>query len=694
MTESFPRQHARTRRFTLGAPRTFRVAPDGSRVAFVRSAAGDDPVHRLWVLDVATGEQRCVADPTELLTPGADDDLPPEERARRERAREAGGGIVAYATDPGVSGAVYALGGHIFTTDLLTGETAGLPCADGAFDPHPDPTGERVAYVGAGQLRVTNLAEGDRLLVGEDHPDISWGAAEFAAAEEMGRQRGFWWSPDGARLLVCRVDESDVPVWHIGDPSRPDRPSRTVHYPAAGTVNARVDLSVIGIDGHRVDIGLRAEGVELEYVAAAGWAPRPWPWVLAQTRDQRTAVLVEIDPATGAAEERYRITDDRWVELVAGTPAWSGERLVTVEDHGAARRLVIDGVPVTGDELQVRRVVGTSDDHVLVLATTDPTELHVVRVGLDGTTTALTDEPGVHGAESGGDVVVITAASLEHHLPLTRVLRSGRAVGEIASLAEQPTIELHVGLRRVGERELATAVLWPSEDPGGPLPVLLDPYGGPHALRVQRAAGAFWASQWFADQGFVVVVTDGAGTPARGPAFEREVWGDLAGPVLEDQVAALEAVAALEPRVDLGRVAIRGWSFGGYLAALAVLRRPDVFHAAVAGAPVTDWRLYDTHYTERYLGHPDVWPHHYERTDLTREAHSLSRPLLLIHGLADDNVVAAHTLALSTSLLQAGRPHQVLPLCGVTHMTPQPEVAENLLLVQLAFLRDALGLGR
>jgi dipeptidyl-peptidase-4 len=151
-------------------------------------------------------------------------------------------------------------------------------------------------------------------------------------------------------------------------------------------------------------------------------------------------------------------------------------------------------------------------------------------------------------------------------------------------------------------------------------------------------------------------------------------------------------MGATDDRLDLSRVALRGWSFGGYLAALAVLRRPDVFHAAVAGAPVTDWCLYDTHYTERYLGHPDTNPEAYERTDLCADAASLTRPLLLIHGMADDNVLAAHTLALSRALLEAGKPHSVLPLSGVTHMTPQEEVAENLLLVQLDFLRQALDL--
>ena len=222
--------------------------------------------------------------------------------------------------------------------------------------------------------------------------------------------------------------------------------------------------------------------------------------------------------------------------------------------------------------------------------------------------------------------------------------------------------------------------------------MLLDPYGGPHALRAVRSHLAHLTSQWFADQGFAVVVTDGRGTPGRGTEWERAVHLDLASAVLEDQVDALEQAAAEHPFLDLDRVAIRGWSFGGYLAALAVLLRPDRFHAAVAGAPVTEWRLYDTHYTERYLGDPATQPEVYDGSSLLPIAADLRRPLLLIHGLADDNVLAAHTLRLSSALLAAGRPHEVLPLVGVTHMTPQEVVAENLLLHQLDFLRRSLGL--
>jgi dipeptidyl-peptidase-4 len=255
-------------------------------------------------------------------------------------------------------------------------------------------------------------------------------------------------------------------------------------------------------------------------------------------------------------------------------------------------------------------------------------------------------------------------------------------------------------------------VLFPSwHTPGTKLPVLMAPYGGPHHQEVVKSAAAYLQSQWFAEQGFAVVTADGHGTPSRGPAWERAIAGDFGTLVLEDQVTALHAAAAEFPDLDTSRVGIRGWSFGGYLSALAVLRRPDVFHAAVAGAPVTDWRLYDTHYTERYLGHPDETGDCYQRSSLLDDperivpSHFLrggmggssprsnapqQRPLLLIHGLADDNVLVAHSLRMSSALLAAGYPHSVLPLSGVTHMTPQEVVAENLLLLQLDFLRSAL----
>lgn len=225
----------------------------------------------------------------------------------------------------------------------------------------------------------------------------------------------------------------------------------------------------------------------------------------------------------------------------------------------------------------------------------------------------------------------------------------------------------------------------------------MDPYGGPHGRRVVAAHNPYLTSQWFADQGFAVIVADGRGAPGRSPAWEKAVRDDFTL-TLDDQVEALHSLAGRFP-FDLSKVAMRGWSYGGYLSALAVLRRPDVFHAAVVGAPVADWRLYDTHYTERYLGDPARQPEVYAHSSLVTDE-GLSepadevRPMMIVHGLADDNVVVAHALRLSSALLSAGRPHEVLPLSGVTHMTPQEQVAENLLLLQVDFLRRSLGLPR
>jgi len=704
---AFPRRFASTQRFTLGAPRSIRVAADDSRIVFSRSTAGDDPVNCLWVLDLDSGLERLVADPVALLS-GADQNLTDAEKARRERAREAGGGITTWVGNANLTTAVFALNGLLFRTDLDSGETVQLDAAAGAFDPRISPSGALVAYVAGNNLHVLG-PNGDRVVADSRHANVTWGMAEFVAAEEMGRGRGHWWGPSDDHLMAARVDVSDVAEWTISSPVEPWKPARTMRYPAAGETNAKVELAILSRDGTALRIDWAAGDSDdngsdkgkgeptFEYLAHVSWGSREQPTLAVQTRDQRTTAVLTVDPLTGVVTERYRWTDPHWTELITGSPAWFGEKLVTVEDRGEARRLVVDGVAITNDVLQVMSIVrvNVSAATAIVGATADSSENHIWSIDLrSGEATPWTSEPGVHSIASGGSVSVISSATLNHFGLKARIRAPGRGDVDgraIISLAEQPDVMPTPRIMRAGSLDLRTALLLPADLKSNPrtLPVLLDPYGGPHARRVLRSRNAFLTSQWFADQGFAVIVTDGRGTPARGPAFEREVYGDLAAPVLEDQITALHAISTVAD-LDLTRVGIRGWSFGGYLAALAVLRAPDVFHAAIAGAPVTDWRLYDTHYTERYLGHPDEVPTHYDRTDLCAEAASLTRPLMLIHGLADDNVVAAHTLALSRALLETGRPHQVLPLSGVTHMTPQAAVAENLLRLQLAFLKKEL----
>jgi dipeptidyl-peptidase-4 len=492
---------------------------------------------------------------------------------------------------------------------------------------------------------------------------------------------------------VARADTTPVGRFHLTDPANPAIEPVALPYPAAGTANADVGLHVLDLDGGRVEVAW--DRAAFPYLASVGWDPGGPLTLLVQSRDQTATRVLAADPGTGATTELAAQDDPAWVELVPGVPAWLDGRLVLTVDDPACdtRRLTVDGRPVTPPGLQVTEVVATAGGAVLVTGSEEPTEVHLWRVVPGAAPERLTDGPAQHAATAAGPVVVVTRGDLEHDTTATSVHAPARPPRAIDSTAQAPGLVPRPELLRAGPRGLRCALLLP-EDAGeaDQLPVLLDPYGGPHHRQVLAARDRFLVSQWFADQGFAVLVTDGRGTPGRGPGWERAVWRDLAGPVLDDQVEALLAVAADHRQLDLAKVAIRGWSFGGYLAALAVLRRPDVFHAAVAGAPVTDWRLYDTHYTERYLGLPAADADTYRRSSLLADAAKLERPLLLVHGLADDNVVAAHSLRLSGLLLAAGRPHNVLPLAGVTHLAAQEAVAENLLHLQLAFLRDALGL--
>jgi dipeptidyl-peptidase-4 len=698
--ESFPRQEARTKRFTLGVPRAFRLSPGGSRVVFLRSKGGTDPVTCLWALDITTGAERLVADPRDL---GADDEnLPPQERARRERVREQAGGIVAYATDSAVEVAAFALSGRVYAVDLTSAdaEPYEVKTHTPALDPRPNHAGRTLAYVHDGALRITGLSghAWDRVLADpQGAPDVTYGLPEFIAGEEMDRHRGYWWAPDGSAVLTARVDTAAVNRWHIADPANPATPPAEVAYPAAGTPNADVSLVIARVNGRQVKVDI--DHALFPYVVTACWQYDHNPLVVVQSRDQRTMRLLTVDPVTGATSVIREDTDPQWLEIVPGVPAWTRSgRIAWAADDVGTRRLLLatpaqlrDAVPVTPPGLQVREVVGIDGDTVLFLASeAEPTEIDVWTYGPDALT-KISHGPGVHAGYRAGGTTLIASRTLDRDG--VSVLVNGGI--RIASLAEQPSLPAPAPiLLAAGERGVRTAVLFPSwhKQGDGKLPVLLDPYGGPHSQRVVSARSAYLVPQWFAEQGFAVVIADGRGTPGRGPEWERAVAGDLAAPVLADQVDALAAAAEKYADLDTSRVAIRGWSFGGYLAALAVLRRPDLFHAAIAGAPVTDWRLYDTHYTERYLGFPDTDEASYAASSLSVPSERpVVRPMLFIHGLADDNVVVAHTLRLSSALLAAGYPHQVLPLTGITHMASQEAVAENLLLFQLDFLRRSLG---
>jgi len=685
VSDTFPRQYARTQRLSLGEPRSFTLSPDGSRVIFIRSHSGSDSVNTLWSLDTATGIERELLDPRALNTDLSE--LTAAELRQRERAREGASGVTSYACNRDITRAVTVLGGSVVIIDLITGDATMPAIEPGVFDVRLSPDGNTISYLRGTSLCVSSLTGDERVIASDSNETISWGNAEFIAAEEMGRFRGYWWSPDSQSIAACRVDVSPINVWHIADPAHPELPATEHRYPAAGTPNASVSLHIISI------ATATATPVELagdwEYLNTVSWNSAGLI-AQTQTRDQKRIEIHSIDASTGKATIVFTDTDDAWVELVSGVPALQQDgSLITCADREGSRRLLVNGSAVTPTTMQVRSVVSVGDSIVFMAnEITTPWQLDAWAYR-NGLLEQITQSHGVASVSGSRSCYVSRISTLDTERAQFTV-HTPTTTHNVTSLAETSLVQPNVRIMSVGPRGIPVAILLPRDGLSTKLPVLFDPYGGPHAQRVVASRAAYNSSQWFADQGFVVVIVDNTGTPGKGSEWERGVMNDLAEPVLDDQVEILRDLNDLEPRADTSRVGIRGWSFGGYLAALAVLRRSDLFHAAVAGAPVTDWRLYDTHYTERYLGNPAIDASAYEATSLFNDAEHLQQPLLLIHGLADDNVVAAHTLQLSSALLAAGKPHEVLPLSGVTHMTPQEVIAENLLLHQLEFLQRHL----
>ena len=800
----FPRLRARTLRFGCGAPRSAQTVGDGSRALFLRSDGPEDLVTALWLSwfdESGEHHETKLADPRELLGATADsEDVPAEEKARRERAREGGTGIVGYSADDDGNRIVFTINGRLFLTDIDWNDETGAPephtreLASEWLDEDPEmytpvlnpriaPDGEHVLYTTGSYLMLVDIGGelGDRITAvygvsveDEDgNPaENTWkiGLAEFVAGEEMDRYDGFWWAPDSQHVLFESFDTADEPTWYISDPADPEKPAAGRRYPRALTRNADVYLTVItlafdendryaGITGN-ADVDWDREAYE--YVAAVSWRRGHDPLVLVQnrrqTRDQVLEVAVAADGAAlGATRVLEEHANDQWIDLVHGTPAYTPDgRLVCPLNDMAAdtNRLTVDGRPFTPAGWNVRAVLDVTDDDVLAVVQRAPeiaTEVprawagsgaasdaeslfgghdarsfDVVSMGYDGSVAPITTEPGQWTASRGARGMVVSGRDMRSARARMRHIVTRRAVSgvtdaviaantsdaanttdttaaDITSTAAEPGFTPNVTFTRLGEHRLYTAIIAPS--PSSPyahadkLPVLMKPYGGPGFQQVVASQSFYWEGQWWADQGFLVVTADGRGTTGRGPAWDRAIFENMKGVTLADQIEAVnalpEAVSRLNadgrrpgvPAPDLDKVCMIGWSYGGFLSALAVLDAPNVFKAACAGAPPTDWTLYDTHYTERYLGlDPDV----YYRNGIVQDAPKLERPLMLIHGFADDNVTIAHSLRLSQALMAAGRPHTFLPLTGITHMTNDETVAENLLTLQRDFLRDAL----
>lgn len=686
MASDFLEDQIRTRNFSLGRPTHLKVSADGGRILFCRTSDGSSDLSSLWAYDVASRTERLLYEPDD-----SGHQMAPEERVRRERQRDRSRGLSQFATNASGTCVATVVHGRLLVIDAASGSAREIPTPGPVVAPLPNPAGTAVAYVSGGSVMVVELPDGDsRALARSSRPEITYGLPEHVAAESFGRQEGFWWSPDGRSILVSRVDTSPIPVVHLADPTDPGAEPRALRYPTAGGPNAEVSLSIVGLDGTATDVSW--DHAVYEYLLRALWDSHGL-LIVVQNRAQTKIRVLDVDPATGVTREVSSSEEATPIPVRSGVPARiSSGKLVWIGGEGDAVSLLVDGEVVTPSDLQVREVIDVDGDSVLFRATDEPTQTHVYRWTPNHGVTRESTDPGVHAAVRGGETIALSSQSLDFDGLRTVVRSPGRPDHEIVSrslLAPPPRVEILTA----GPRDIRTAVVLPRDEnlASGSLPVLFAPYGGPGGQRVTYARDGYHLPQWFADQGFAVVMADGRGTPARGRTWEQAIWLDKAGPVLGDQVSVIEDVAARYPQLDFGRVGIHGWSFGGYLAALAVLRRPDVFHAAVAGASVTDQRLYDTHWAERYLGHPDEHADAYDRCSLMLEAHRLRRPLLLVHGLADDNVLPVHTFRLSEALTAAGRPHGVVPLRGVSHMLSDPEVAIALRHMEVEFFHEHLG---
>ncbi|MFI0976523.1 prolyl oligopeptidase family serine peptidase [Streptomyces sp. NPDC021093] len=680
LTDPFLGLSARTGRFTYGAPRAASFAEGGRLLYFLRSAGPTDPYDSLWVLDTGSGEERQLADPRILIPSGGQ--LPLVERQLRERIRLVAAGIGAYSLSTDGGSAVFALYGRLFRTGTgPDGKPEEIQAAGPVFDPRPNADGSRVAYVSEDRLYVAECADGVSHPASPDD-GARWGIAEAAVAEDLGRSRGHWWAPGGRALLAARVDESALPRLDYGG---------EFAYPRAGGPNADVQLWVLESGD---PVRLEWDAAAYPYVTDASWESDEEILLTVRDRLQREALLLSADPATGSTRVLSRTSHPLWVDELPGTPARLEDgRMLTAADTAddEARGLAVDGRLLTGSDLQVRSVEGVFGGSLVVTAALDePADQHIVLVDPDsGGLRPLTRGPGVHGVTVSPKALLITSADPGGQVRRTVHTEEGREL-TLRDLSEPLPHRVVPRLARVTEHWLPTALVLPRGHVAGQrLPVLLDVYGGPGAQAVTNDPRTQQHRQWWADQGFAVVSVDNRGTSNVSPAFAYAMYRGFSRVTLDDQVAAVRELGARYPELDLSRVAVRGWSYGGYLAALAVLRRPDVFHVGIAGAPPTDFRTYNTAYTERYLGMPAEHPEVYEEDCLVKDAPNLSRPLLLIHGLADDNVHPTHSLALSRALTEAGREHELLTLPGVSHMTPGG-VREQLMERELAFLRGTL----
>ncbi|WP_199555935.1 S9 family peptidase [Sandaracinobacteroides hominis] len=687
-------------------PRALTIAPDGRHIAWLQSRADDQLRFDLWVEEIATGKRRMAVDSLAMSSGPAN--LSEAELMRRERARIASSkGLVEYHWAPDGRSLLTPLDGDIWLTPLDGKPRRLTNTASSELDAKLSPRGTHASFVRDQNLVVLDLATGkEAALTTAGGGLVSYGLAEFVAQEEMHRMTGQWWAPDDRRIAIARVDETPVKVAVRSAIGAEGTRVTEQRYPFAGTPNALVSLEIHALDGSapvQVDLGSDPD----IYLARVNWLNADQLIVQRQSRDQKRLDLLLVEAATGKSRILFSEISPVWIDLHDSLrPLADGKRFLWASERSGQRHLYLwDGKalqPVTQGDWSVGELLAVNETTGKLLFTgfrETPIEKSLYRVNLSGgeperltqpggwtesvsdkqgtalllTRSTPTIPPMVLLATTDGDPLNIRREITATDFPYAASLTSHIAPRYGTLKAADGKTDLHYSL------QLPVGLA-----PGTKVPVFFEVYAGPGVQRVQRGFGKL-IHQYLLQQGWAVFQVDGRGTPNRGTAFESAIYRKLGFPEVDDQMAALDWLKQ-QGFADPKRIAVYGWSYGGYMVQRLMTKYPTAFAAGISGAPVTDWTLYDTHYTERYLGNPATDRAPYTASDVTLDAAKLERPLLIVHGLADDNVVFDHSVRMIAALQKAGKPFELMVYPGQGHGIRAPELAEHQWKTMLDFL--------